>query len=56
MTEGYYWARLVHEKKWVVVYVWSTLFEVDVMSDDFGYSVNDFEFGDYIETPDKYKR
>ena len=50
MKDGYYWARDKHSESWEIVEVYGDLLYTMLGK---GY-VEDYEFGDKIEIPEKY--
>lgn len=57
MTEGYYWAKYVHEKdhEWEVVEVWDDGFTVSRTGCEMLDRTSDFAFGCKIEPPTEDK-
>ena len=62
MKDGYYWARLNPKKfgefDWEIVEVsnpWDEEQKVQLIGDELYHDLEDFEFGDRIEMPEKYK-
>ena len=60
MKDGYYWARLKTPlgMKWEPVEVWafdSGRQEVSELGNEYSFKLDEFEFGDKIEIPEKYK-